>query len=53
MSMIGKKLGNAKKHNGKIMEHNRFRPIAETLSHPRLIFSAPQNAQTQNGHLQA
>ena len=25
MSIIGKKLGNAKKHNGQILEHNRHR----------------------------
>ena len=26
MSIIGKKLRNAKKHNGQILEHNRLRP---------------------------
>ena len=26
MSIIGKKLGNAKKHNGQISEHNKLRP---------------------------
>ena len=28
MSIIGKKLGNAKKHNGQILEHNRLSPTA-------------------------
>ena len=31
MSIIGKNLGNAKKHNGKILEHNRLRPTAKTF----------------------
>ena len=26
MNIIGKNLGNAKKHNGKILEHKRHRP---------------------------
>ena len=30
MSMIGKKLGNAKKHNGQIFEHNRLRSTEGT-----------------------
>ena len=29
MSIIGKKLGNAKKRDGQILEHNRLRPIAK------------------------
>ena len=29
MSIIGKKLGNAETHNGKILEHNRHRPKPE------------------------
>ena len=32
MSIIGKKLGNAKKHNGQILEHNRLRPTGEQLA---------------------
>ena len=41
MSIIGRKLGNAKKHNEQILEHNRLKPIPglanaqrKTLSHP-------------------
>ena len=33
MSIIGKKLGNAKKHNGQILEHNRLRPTTKTRHH--------------------
>ena len=31
MSIIGKNLGDAKKHNGQILEHNRHRPNSEPL----------------------
>ena len=32
MSIIGKKLGNAKNHNGQILEHNRLRPNGQLYS---------------------
>ena len=33
MSIIGKKLGNAKKHNGQILEHNRLRPQGVSIKY--------------------
>ena len=34
MSIIGKTLGNAKKHNGQILEDNRHKPIADQMNKP-------------------
>ena len=39
MSIIGRKLGNAKKHNEQILKHNRLRPIydkVDSLFHHQL-----------------